>query len=296
MISLLQLQYFQAVAQTGNLTQAAKKLHISQTTLSAMLTKMENEMEIQLFDRRKSRIYLNTYGETFLKHVNMALAELEQGQQEIISMRAQKNSTLTVCTASEYIWGEAMLSFASKCPEVHITHYHDQISHFTEELLCHRIDFVIAGEDDIQSEKLEHCIIGTNRLCVCVFPSHPMANRKEISLSELSNVPMVNLTHDTPFQQFMDRLFVKAGICPPSSVECGYRARPRYTAQGLGVAVTNDVKICRDVFPGHIFIPITDTFSRRNIAIYWLRGRKFTFTMQKFYDFIKEYVRNNIVE
>lgn len=53
MISLLQLQYFQAIAQSGKLTQTAEALCISQTTLSAMLTKLENELGVQLFDRRK---------------------------------------------------------------------------------------------------------------------------------------------------------------------------------------------------------------------------------------------------
>lgn len=296
MISLLQLQYFQAVAQTGNLTQVAKTLHISQTTLSVMLTKLENELGVQLFDRRKSRIYLNSYGAAFLKHANIALDALNQGQQEITRMLEQESMTLSLCTSSEYTWESTILLFSSKYPEIHIAHHHDQMSLFVEGLLNQQFDFIIAGEDDIQSKDLEYRIIRNRSLCLCLPLSHPLADRKSISLSELGNIPMVNLTHDKPFQQFTNKLFAKAGISPPSAVECGYWMRSRFTSQGLGGAIINDIKVCRDNFPDHAFIPISDEFAHRNMALYWCKNRKFTTAMQKFFNFLGAHPFDDMVE
>ena len=286
MISLLQLQYFQAIAQSGKLTQTAEALCISHTTLSAMLTKLENELGVQLFDRRKNRLYLNDYGESFLKYVRIALCALEQGQQEIRHMLTSESGTLSICTSSEHKWKDTILLFSAEYPEVHITHHYDQISRSLERIITSEFDFIIAGEDDLQSKDLEFRIIRSRSLCLCLLPSHPLASLKSISLLELGSMPMVNLTHDAPFQQFIDRLFSKAGVSPPSMVECGYLMRPHYTSKGLGAAIINDIKACRDNFPNHVFIPISDEFAHRNMALYWRKDREFTSAMQKFFDFL----------
>lgn len=296
MISLLQLQYFQAVARTGNLTRAAQELYISQTTLSAMLTKLEHELGAQLFDRRKSRIYLNAYGAAFLAHVNVALGALSQGQQEIIQMLERESETLSLCTSSEHTWEDTILLFSTEYPEIHIAHYHDQMSLFVERIMNHQFDFIITGEDDIQSEALDHRIIRNRSLCLCLPLSHPMASLESISLSELGDMPMVNLTHDTPFQQFVNKLFERAGISPPSMIECGYLMRARFTSQGLGAAIINDIKVCRDNFPNHAFIPISDEFAHRNMVLYWRRNRKFTPAMQMFYDFLLAHPFDDMIE
>ena len=63
------LNYFRTVARLGNLSQAAKELYISQPGLSRYLTKLEQEIGVPLFERRKGRIVLNTYGQIFLTNV-----------------------------------------------------------------------------------------------------------------------------------------------------------------------------------------------------------------------------------
>ena len=62
MISLLQLQYFLAMAEEGHLTRTAEKLFVSQSTLSSMISKLENELGVELFDRKNNRMILNKYG------------------------------------------------------------------------------------------------------------------------------------------------------------------------------------------------------------------------------------------
>ena len=50
-MDITQLRYFQMIAETGSLTRAAQQLHISQPAMSAMLKKLEEELEVELFDR-----------------------------------------------------------------------------------------------------------------------------------------------------------------------------------------------------------------------------------------------------
>ena len=83
MISLLQLQYFLAMAEEGHLTRTAEKLFVSQSTLSSMISKLENELGVELFDRKNNRMILNKCGERYRKHIAVALNEIETGARAI---------------------------------------------------------------------------------------------------------------------------------------------------------------------------------------------------------------------
>lgn len=289
MITLLQLQYFQTLAQEENLTRAAKKLYISQTTLSAMLTKMENEIGVQLFDRKNGRMYLNGYGELYLKHVSAALEELEAAQREVDLRLRSDNSRLAIATFSDHVFLDLIISFSSQYPQYRIEQHHIQPQQAAEKLLNRELDFVLASAGDLPDSEFASQTVLECGLCLVVLPSSPLAQRGSISLSELADQPMVNLTHDTPFQRFCDGLFAAAGIAPPSVAECSYMMRPYFTAKGVGAAITNDVEFCRAIFPGHVFVPISDENTKRKIALFWVKNRGFSPAMADFFQVVCDY-------
>ena len=60
------LNYIIAIAEERNLTQAAKRLYISQPTLTLYLNRLENELGVKLFDRTKSPVTLTDAGAYYL--------------------------------------------------------------------------------------------------------------------------------------------------------------------------------------------------------------------------------------
>src|SRR3954451_21402647 len=82
-MELLQLRYFQTVAYMEHISNAAKKLNISQPSLSLMIKRLEDEMGTPLFDRIGRNIQLNESGKLFLKHVNTIFSEIENAKMEI---------------------------------------------------------------------------------------------------------------------------------------------------------------------------------------------------------------------
>ena len=65
-----QLKYFQTLAATEHVTQAAENLCISQPALSRSLARLEFQLGVPLFDREGRQLKLNRYGQDFLQHVN----------------------------------------------------------------------------------------------------------------------------------------------------------------------------------------------------------------------------------
>ena len=59
------LKYFLTIAKTGNVTKAAKELHITQPTLSRQISDLEKQLNITLFDRTNRHLHLTKAGAFF---------------------------------------------------------------------------------------------------------------------------------------------------------------------------------------------------------------------------------------
>lgn len=78
-IPLQTLPTFQAVAQLKSLRAAAIKLHLTHSAISQQIKLLEEQLGFALFDRPGKRVVLNQAGATFLRSVEPALAQLQEG-------------------------------------------------------------------------------------------------------------------------------------------------------------------------------------------------------------------------
>ena len=65
-MTLTQLKYMIAVAETGNFTSASKKVFVTQPSLSMQIQKLEDELGVQIFNRTKKPVVLTKVGEEIL--------------------------------------------------------------------------------------------------------------------------------------------------------------------------------------------------------------------------------------
>ena len=105
-MTLQQLKYVTTVAQTGTISDAAKKLFISQPSLTKAVRELEKEMEITIFERTNRGIVISKEGETFLGYARQVLEQAallgETQTYEIIEDVAQMKSEIGILYLNDF--------------------------------------------------------------------------------------------------------------------------------------------------------------------------------------------------
>lgn len=122
-MDLKQMEYFQAVADAGSISEAARRLHVAQPPVSYQMKMLENELGVQLFERGARHIRLTNAGHIFYTRVTRILEMADNAARDTI--RAGKGQTLylgmTSTTVS--IIQPVLKRFATDHPDVHYQLY-----------------------------------------------------------------------------------------------------------------------------------------------------------------------------
>lgn len=118
-MNISQLRYFTTVAQLENVSKAADLLYLSQSSLSKNIAKLEEELEMPLFDRNGKKISLNAQGERFLECCNRLLRELDMALEDMHQMACGTDNRIKICIAgmNQRII-DCMADFRQKRPEI----------------------------------------------------------------------------------------------------------------------------------------------------------------------------------
>ncbi|MCR8634767.1 LysR family transcriptional regulator [Paenibacillus radicis (ex Xue et al. 2023)] len=118
-MDLKQLRYFMAIAEEGQITSAARKLHIAQPPLSQQLKAMETELGVQLFEREGRGVQLTEEGKALYRHAVKIISSMEEAQEEIRAIRNGWSGKLTIGinTLSDERLPRILMAFRQKHPQ-----------------------------------------------------------------------------------------------------------------------------------------------------------------------------------
>jgi DNA-binding transcriptional LysR family regulator len=109
-VEVRHLDDFVAVATELNFSRAAQRIHVVQSALSAAVSRLEKELDVELFDRSKRQIALTPAGEVFLQHAREVIHTAHRARTSVDAFREQLTGTVTLGTLMS--WGTLNLPAA----------------------------------------------------------------------------------------------------------------------------------------------------------------------------------------
>jgi DNA-binding transcriptional LysR family regulator len=221
-----QLRNFLVIVEQGSFTRAAEACNMSQPALSASIAQLERCLGVPVLDRGKSGATPNSYGRLLVRHARAVNFALEQAENEIALKQRGISGPLSIGGTPV-----AMISFIPRAfARLHLSLgpmaaslYELGDGDLNPKLRSEEIDVAVgvvkldAPEPDIVEE-----ILMEARYDIVVSPSHPLAKRKSISLSEVADMAWAVPASGGAFRRQIESLFATGGFAfPAASIVCG---------------------------------------------------------------------------
>ena len=201
-MTLKQLRYVVTVAETGNITEAAKKLYIAQPSLTSAIHELEKEYDLIIFNRTRKGIELTVDGEEFLGYARQVLE-----QADLIEERYTGNSSgkPRFCVSSQHYsfvveaFVELLKEFEGDKYEFHIRE--TQTYDIIEDVAKHKSEIGILYVNDFNETIIKKALRDNNLVFRSLFTAKPqvfigknspLADKKLITLKDLKPFPRLS--------------------------------------------------------------------------------------------------------
>ena len=142
-MTLQQLKYIIAIDRLRNFAKAAEQCGISQPTLSAMLMKLEEELDVRIFERNNKSVIPTSTGEKIIRQAERALSEAERISELVSEDKGVISGALTLSVAptiAPYILPKFIKNYTESFPTIHLSIQEMKTDVMLKELSHGRID------------------------------------------------------------------------------------------------------------------------------------------------------------
>lgn len=213
-MELRQLKYFVSIAMSKTMTDAAERLHISQSALSLSIKKLEDELFVSLFSKQGRNIVLTEAGKLFLdKSINI-LEKTDELKSQIASFSNRKSSNVIVGLEAIDIGLEAILVFGELNPDIELIQRRTDKCDLKSKLISGEVDIGISLFD-YTSEMITSTKILSEPMKLLVNKRHKYSQQGSVFLGELENESFILTEPQNSLSVLFQSFFQKAGISPP---------------------------------------------------------------------------------
>ncbi len=245
--SLRQIQVFLAIAHHENVSRAAEQLSLSQSAASGALKELENQFDLQLFDRIGKRLKLNEQGRMLRVKAESLMAMAQELQEDFSRHNALGNLKIgATLTIGNYLCVDLIEQYLSHAPGAHINLDIANTEKITRELLNFDIDVGML-EGEIQHPDLNIQPWREDRLICFCSPEHPLAAKSHITVDDLRTATWVLREMGSGTRQTFDRALY--GHLPELNIAIELEqteAIKRAVSKRLGISALSEIALAED--------------------------------------------------
>lgn len=282
------LNYFVEMANKKSLTKAAKKLHVTQPTLSKQLKDLENELGQKLFTRSNYSINLTPEGEILYKRAVDILNIVSKTEAEFQTMNDYAGGDLHIGCVKSFgikIVAKIIKNLTLKYPNIKFHLYSGNYQTVTEKLNNGLLDFAITVQNTDTSIFNSINLPYKDTWGILMRKDSYLANRASIKLEDLPKLPLI-----ISRQGFSDEIpnelrNMQSTMNIVGTYDLIYNASI-FVKEGLGYAFCFDKLVDTGLESGLVFKEISPTISSP-MKIIWLGDQVLSKTSELFLDELK---------
>lgn len=298
-MKLQQLRYVVKVAECGSITEASRRLFVSQPSVTASIRDLENEMGVHIFERTNKGVIVSEEGETFLGYARQVLdqADLLEGKYKGTSEQVPHFSV----SCQHYSF--AVNAFVDVIREFDAARYdftlrEEQTHEIIEDVAHMKSELGILYLSEHNREVIER-MLAANELVfeglfcatphVFVCSDHPLAGRSSVTLGDLEDHPFLSYE-----QGSYNSFYYSEELTSTFERRKNIRVRDRATLFNLAMGL-NGYTVCSGVIshelngPGIISIPL-DVDEYMEIGIITRKNTTLTRYGQAYIEAIRQHI------
>jgi len=293
-MTIRQLRVFVEVCQEGSITKAADKLFLAQSNVSQIIKEMEQNLGIELFERRSRKLFLTAQGEQALDYARRILLLHDEMEVSCLSSKTEPMVRVGTGTALGKLYFPRFLSqFQIIHPEVRTLIKVDRVDLNAHALTTNALDFVIM-ESIPETKDILHSVLQISPIVAICHKDLPIAKKSFVTATDLSHVPLLLREKDSPTNKAVTEFFYRQNIqISPVWESISIMALINAAREKLGVSFVskNQVEACKDDTLKILNIPGFD--STRQISVYYHKDKRFSPIMMEFISGFKEFINHS---
>lgn len=242
-----QIRIFDSVARYQSHTHAAEKLHMTQPAVSMQMKQLEKNLEITLFEKHGRTLSLSAAGIQFRKYCKEMLQSYNNMQEFVEQTKGCETGHLVISVAStaNHFTTRILAAFSKKYPSVTISLDVTNRQHILQQLENYEPDLVIMGEPPkglgLNSERFM-----PNPLAIIATPDHPLKNKINIPITDLSNEKFVVREKGSGTREAISKHFSDSGLVCDTTLEMSSNEAIKHAVSagfGLGVVSIHTIEL-----------------------------------------------------
>jgi len=287
--TMRQLQIFEAIVRNGSFTRAAEELFLTQPTVSMQTKKLADAFGMSLLSQVGRQVRPTEAGEIVYATIREMFASLNNLDSALSEIQGLKRGRLrlAVVSTAKYIAPDLLGKFNELYPDIELSLKVSNRDRVLERMTNHEDDLYIMGQVAQEFEDVEVHPFAPNPLVVIAPKNHPLADRSEISLSELAQSPFILREPGSGIRDATLKVFDRANIKPSIKMELGSNEAIKHAVlAGLGLSVLSLHSMTLEGPQGPLCLLNVDGFPiMRQWFIVHPKGRSLSLAAQSFLDF-----------
>jgi DNA-binding transcriptional LysR family regulator len=280
------LRAFRAITDTGSFTGAAKKLRLTQSSVSQQVIALERNLGVQLLKRSNKFVGLTTTGEIFLQCARQVLDNLDR----VRGLLAEQSKTLSghLSIGAPALFCHSLLpavvgAFHSRFPGVALSVITADPDSMVARLAHRELDLTLLPYP-VKQQSLGMVQLGRDELVAIVAPGHSLARLDRLHAQDLKGQPLIVPNPGNRLWAAWDTFLIEAGVFPEINIETDdLNLAKRLAVEGHGVTVGPRWSALREIDRGELcVIPLGPAGVFRQWCMAYHHGAELTGTRRNF--------------